>query len=169
MGQQVDSSESRHQVGEVAGQRRDEAAQVVSRVADLIANVSEGLARNYEDHRPAVANQRLVDSASGLVDDIKTNTLVAGRPLFPSQSELRTSSPNAYSKSSAVYGKSPDTLKSTREFLDDVTRALHSLQPSTDEEVGRAVAVLGGLESRARSLLRFGDSIQQFAPFDQTV
>lgn len=130
----------------------------LSHLADLLANVQFGLVKNQDKHGPAVANQRLVSTAAGLVEDIASASFGDSKP----------SPANQYAERAGSLRKLPDHRRNARDFLGAASLVLKSLQPSTNEEVDRAIAVLGGLEHRARGLIAMLEVMGNQVPLDQS-
>lgn len=140
-----------------SSERDGSAILALSHLADLLGNVQFGLVKNQDKHGPAVANQRLVSTAAGLVEEIATASFGESKPAN-----------NPYADRLASTRNLPDHRRSARDFLGAASLVLKSLQPSTNEEVDRAIAVLGGLEHRARGLIAMLEVAGDQLPLDQS-
>ena len=137
--------------------------------ADLMANVASGLRRNTMVVGPAIANQRLVDSAKGLAEDLLTDISAKSDAAMQARKSVRTWGDNTYAPSSHGQQRANHSAGTARALVQDVLSTLGSLQVSSSDDVEKSIEVLEGLEKRARSLAQVLQSRTDLSPLDQTV
>ena len=142
------------QPGQSLSERQESAAaHLMSQVADLLANVQDGIRRNLKVDEPAKANQRLLKTAVGLIEDMVDANRVAGKRLFAPLQPSGSSPLQAYAQMASVTSQKPnDFVLAAGAMIREVEDTLQRVPVSTTDEVGRSFTTLSALENRVRSL-----------------
>ena len=139
------------------------AAMSLSNLADLLANVGQGISRNSDRHEPAVANQRLLKTGVSMVDEIIASTKVNGQMVFANVSKEKTAKAFKYQSE-----PTPDIVSYVFDLLQEASSKMESMHSSTTSEANNTVANLSLLEGRARSLSSSILGLQERSPLNQT-